>query len=168
MLFIFLTESIAQIDFIYINSFLKHFFKVTCNDKIVNIPLKGKSNYKDKGILNKIAQARNKFKAFGKSHVFLCVDVDKENTSSIFILNNEIENFCKGMNWSLVWFNEDVEDIFLGHRVEKSKKLKESIAFQKERKIFDVNKSLFLVNEPRKQKHSSNLFKVLAKFLKVK
>lgn len=164
MLVIFLTESEKDIDWTYINDFLKRFFDVTSDHKILNIPLKGKTRYNDKGTIKKINQACKKYEAYGHPNIILCVDVDKENIKDIQDLNEQIEVFCTNNNWNLVWFNEDIEELFLGRKIYDNKKFTKAKAFKKQQKIQEISKNKFQTKDPRKHKASSNLFTVLQSF----
>lgn len=162
MLVILLTESEAGTDDRYIKTFIHKFFFLSNKDKIVWIQLKGKDKYQTKHISEKISEKKKLFSSYGAPAIVLCLDVDNQSDPNVSNLNNSIEGFCKSKGWRLVWFNRDIEEVFLGRSVQSNKKVKESKAFERGQKVRSLDLNRFKQNDPRNRLKSSNLFLVLA------
>ncbi len=160
MQFIFLLESDSksQSDYFYISWVID---KLYCprqgEHKFSPVFMKGKGNFNK--FEQKVKQICSKYK--GKSEVFYCIDLDKEGTSS-FLMNKVIEKHVKAKGAHLIWFNEDIEQVFIGHSVTKSEKTNAAKHFL-QAKAVDIEK---LTKESRKQKSTSNILCVLDQFLK--
>lgn len=100
-----------------------------------------------------------------KTYVVYCLDVD--NSLKDEINNADVINYCKENNYELVWFNKDVEDVFLGKQISDSKKTKEAANFAKQNKIQQLNIKLLNCHNPLTKHHYSNLKIVFDKYLKI-
>lgn len=85
-----------------------------------------------------------------------CLDADIDKTGSAAI-NPDIVSYCKQNGYQLVWFNSDVEDVFLGHTVDDKTKVRESVNFVKQNKIEKVNQVFLSCSAPLTRRHFSNL-----------
>lgn len=158
LLFVVESNSVAMTDWIYIHSVLDFHY--------------GRNGYRAKPIYagsktrlieqRKIEIERAKVK--GQSSVIVVADVDNGDHD----LNALIEATCKKEGYDIVWMNADIEDVFLGEKVEKKSKRRKAIAFQriKDEKLKALAEGKLQERDPLKKAHSSNLLLVLDKHLK--
>lgn len=124
MIHIFLVETTSKnkSDEMYIRSLLSYKYIYT-GDKIKFIYLEGKGNYSTKQ--SEINRLKNNFNNNAK--VYMCIDLDNDiKMQNNSFLNDKIYNFCLKNNYEYIWFNEDIEQVFLGHSVASSDKKKRS------------------------------------------
>ena len=98
-----------------------------------------------------------------KSNVIYCFDCDNFDT------NAEDENFlknakqyCEENGYGFVWFCRDIEQVYIGKQVEKSKKQKEAATFKAKKLIMDVNADKLLQHHYRVS--TSNFMKIMDQF----
>lgn len=97
------------------------------------------------------------------STVILCADYDRESE-----LNERIGKYAKDNSFELVWMNLDIEDVFLGRQIEKAKKEKEAISFQKHKDTIMPSINNLSSTSPLNKRHSTNLLVVCDKHLERK
>lgn len=119
----------------YIKEAINYFYCIYGNDiKLTSISLEGKGNFQNK--LKTINNHIHKYE--GDSVVVFCLDLDSQLDSTNKELNKNINDFCRRNNIRLVWFNEEIEEVFLGYKVEKRKKTNQAIHFIRSNKIKKV------------------------------
>ena len=72
--------------------------------------------------------------------------------------------YCSTNNYSLIWFNYNIEYVLLGCDVEKNKKKNEAIKFLKNNKSNNIDEKKLLENNYNKKGYS-NFYAVLDKLL---
>lgn len=170
LIFVVETDKKCKSDWIYIMDTVKHFYTFdNYNTKFTPVYLSGKRNYKRKerevlGLVKKYESQSSK----NISKVLYCFDCDnydRDPEDDRFL--REIADYCKTKaGCDLVWFCKDIEDVYLGRRIENKYKKKESETFR--------NKNLIsFVNPLNLKKHSfensaSNIMNILDKYLKRK
>ncbi len=162
LLFCVESNKLKQIDWIYIESLIRHFY-IEDRD-VVRRPvfMNGRSNYAS-GKVQKEIQSNHK-KGYTNIHVLFCVDTDhyEMNTDQKTELER-IVAFCKSNRYELIWFCHDIEEVLIGRSVPDSEKL----AFAKR----FANLELYKKIDERKltkaayHKGYSNIKTVLDKFL---
>lgn len=159
----------ADTDFIYIKSFLDFEYPAAKRKfKLTKISLETKTKYNSKKIKASIKTNTNNYAHMHpneKTYVVYCLDVD--NSLKDEINNADVINYCEENNYELVWFNKDVEDVFLGKQISDSKKTKEAANFAKQNKIQQLNIKLLNCHNPLTKHHYSNLKIVFDKYLKI-
>lgn len=159
-------------DYLYIRALYKEIYMVDNGIRIRPIYMNGKGNYKN--IKSKIDNAIEKYADSGSkdknSVVIYCIDVDDRsgrNAVENNKLNNSIKEYCKTNGYELIWFNKDIEDVFIGKQIDT--KLKTKTASDFSRHGFDKSFSISnLCNENVSSIHTSNIMCVLDKLLKRK
>lgn len=141
------TNKVCQSDWMYINTLIKNVYDIK-GTKLSPVYMAGKGNY-----LNKEPQVNSLMEKYdGSSKVFICIDLDKVNSSPQDVeLNDRIEKFCNDRGYILIWFKKHIEDVFLGRDVENSKKRKEADSFLSKNSIKGIN-----LNSLEKQTRVSN------------
>ena len=154
------TNSNAKTDYVYINETINRFYLYNPKTRREIIYLNGKTNY-DKHE-NEIDYSKRHFR--GETTVIMFIDIDNYDSDPEDIKRwKNIESYCKQMNYELVFFTKDVEDVYLGHRIKNNDKVKESIRFRA-KKLIDSVDELKLRRE-QITPHSSNVLLVLDKYL---
>lgn len=139
------------IDYLYPNAFRKY--------KMTKFPLSTKAAYKSRKVKKEIdgfCSFYNGNNPGETTYVIYCLDADIDKTGSAAI-NPDIVSYCKQNGYQLVWFNSDVEDVFLGHTVDDKTKVRESVNFVKQNKIEKVNQVSLCCSTPLTRRHFSNL-----------
>ena len=126
----------------------------------------GKSNYKNNDVKRKVKQLCQDYR-IGSTVVIYFVDLDDINSNPEQVkLNDEIKAFVKENGYEEVWFCRDIEEVFLGRRVDKSEKTKLAIDFVKKDAVNGVQKDQLMHTKPCKG--VSNIITVLDKYLERK
>ena len=123
------------------------------------------SNYSDKGINNQITSLINSYRKTGESHVIYCFDTDDFSVSPDHQANDEKIKKELVRNCDIVWFNRDIEEVFIGSRLENAEKKSKSIDFLAKGLIKSVSYQLFTYEYDFVGKRRSNLVVVISKYL---
>ncbi len=164
------TSKEANSDYMYIYSFVNHFFELGSDIKITPVYMTGKGNFDSQTVLKKIkTEVRTYQKLFpeGLSKVIYCFDTDEiEKKPDDAIFDKKITEFCKKRDFDLVFFCKEVEQVFLGRRAEQKekKKLAESFYRKRQIKLIKIDKFKSAIKKPGR----SNLYSILSKYLKIK
>ena len=138
-------DSKSKSDYLYIKATIdKNFDLRAKNIKLSSIYLGGKGKWSKKG--KKINSLISQYGKNGESKVVFCLDYDNPiKTNNNEEINEKIDEYCKQEKYDLVWFNGNIEQVFLGRDVPRSKKTEEAERYSKNRKIndFDMNKISF-------------------------
>ncbi len=154
----------AQTDNMYIKQTISRFYKIDNSVKLSFVNMGGKSNYKNNDVKRKVKQLCQDYR-IGSTVVIFFVDLDDINSNPEQVkLNDEIKAFVKENGYEEVWFCRDIEEVFLGRRVDKSEKTKLAIDFVKKGSISDISKDRLMGT--KEAKGYSNLMIVLDKHLK--
>lgn len=154
----------SKSDYRYIDPFIKRYFKIGTN-KISYVYMGSKMNYSDKGIKNQITSLINSYSKTGKSHVIYCFDTDDFSVSPEHQVNDEKIKKDLVHNSDIVWFNRDIEEVFINSRLENSEKKSKSINFLANGLIKLVSYQLFTYEDDFVGKRRSNLGVVISKYL---
>ena len=109
----------SRSDYRYIDPFIKRYFKIGTN-KISYVYMGSKRNYSDKGIKNQINSLIKSYKKTGESYVIYCFDTDDFSVSPDHQANDEKIKKELVHNCDIVWFNRDIEEVFINSRLENS------------------------------------------------
>ena len=92
-----------------------------------------KTKYNDSGIIKKI---NKKISKFDKYEIIYCLDTDKIVARYEDIkLNEEINKYCLENNIKIVWFCENIEDVFLHQHISDSDKVRMAKKFSRENQL---------------------------------
>ena len=155
----------SRTDYVYIQCTLEHFYERTLKIKQTPIFMGSKSKYNNAKIQREVSSAIRSFP--GPTQVIYFIDTDKISAlPEDKKLLRDIKAYCKRMNYDLVLFNKDVEDVYWGEPIPDNKKVEKSIEFRIKNKIKDVDPlSLSATNITR---HKSNILLILDKYWKRK
>ena len=134
LIFIVEANKDCRSDFLYISETLRKYYN-TLGHKITPIYLDGKGNYNKNKIKQEININIHKYS--GITNVFMCYDIDNLNKPS-FNLNKLIENFCNDNGYHLIWFYEDIEEVYIGKHITNNDKKKKAEQFVSHNLIKDV------------------------------
>lgn len=155
----------AGTDYQYIVATIKRFYIDDKKIRYRGIFLGSKNKYNAKDKLKEIQDNIKNFK--GETTVIYFVDVDD------YDINREdkndydnIKKFCEKNGYELVFFDKDVEDVYIGHTVSDSEKVRAVANFNRKKLINNVDEKMLKVDFHRK--HGSNILKVLDKYWKRK
>ena len=154
----------SKSDYRYIDPFIKRYFKIGTN-KISYVYMGSKMNYSDKGINKQITSLINSYKRTGESHVIYCFDTDDFSVSPDHQENEKKNKKDLFHNSDIVWFNRDIEEVFINSRLENSEKKSKSIDFLAKGLIKFVSYQLFKYEDDFVGKQRSNLGVVISKYL---
>lgn len=160
LIFVVETDKKCKSDWIYIKSTLNHFYQYDHTQvKLTSIYLSGKDKYKSKEneINSKIKQFR------GNSKVLMCVDCDDYDTNPNdrqFLKN--VKDYCDAKEFDFVWFCKDIEQVYLGYKIDSNLKKKKAATFEAKQSINSIEPNKLSVNEFRDK--TSNLLCVLDRF----
>lgn len=157
------TNKSADTDSVYIYDTIKHWYKVDNKVKLSKINMNTKSKYNSKGVVREIAKMKKNY-VLGETKVIYFIDTDQYEKNPDHAREfDEISQYCEENDYELVWFCHDVEEVFLGHRVSDSQKVKEAETFRRKRKIDEVQITKLSCDD--KRACTSNIIKVLDKHL---
>ena len=154
----------AGTDNIYIKETLEHFYVIDNSVNLNFVNMGGKSKYDSSDVKKQINTYIRDYK-LGDSVVVLCVDTDQLETNYEQKMEFEqIERFAMSMDYELVWFCHDVEEVYIGNSIVKDAKKRTSIDFKKKGERVNVDKKKLDCRE--KRKGCSNVMQVFDKYLK--
>ena len=153
----------AQTDNMYIKQTILRFYRIGKNVKLSFINMCGKSNYKSNDVKRKIKQLSQDYR-IGSTVVVYCIDLDDINTNPEQVkINSEIDAYTKDKGYETIVFCRDIEEVFIGRRVDKREKTKLAIDFVKKGAVSDISEDK--LNYPKERNGYSNILLVLDKYL---
>ena len=168
LIFVVETNKHSKSDWIYIKETVEHFYSYDRTQvKLSAVYMDGKGNYnsnkKEREIKALISQYQSTSKT-NHTNVIYCFDCDEYDTNQEdLVFLDKAEQYCAYHDYDFVWFCKDVEQVYLGKKVDKGKKKKEAEAFRCRRIIESISENRLSVAKYRIG--SSNIMKVLDKYL---
>ena len=157
------TKKTADTDSVYIYETIKRWYKIDNTVKLNKVYMNTKSKYNSKSVMRDIAK-KTKDYILGETRVIYFIDTDQYEINVDHAREfDEISRFCQVNGYELVWFCHDVEEVFWGHKVSDSKKVKEAESFRRKRKIEELQ--IAKLSCDAKKTCSSNIIKVLDMYL---
>ena len=156
-------------DFMYIRQTLDRFYDYdNSHVQIRPVYMDGRGNYKTKKTLKKIKDLMKPFlsaSSNNQSYVIYCFDSDEYDSKiEDFRFLEQARLFCNSVeNYRFVWFCKDIEDVYLGKRIDNHQKAKEVVRFVRRKLINNIN--VQSLSSSRYYQHQSNLCLVLDEFL---
>ena len=149
----------------YVRPFIQRFFEYNTS-KFEQIYTGSKCELYSKGTKKKIDACLGKYLARNDEvSIVFFADVDTNSTEDKKRNQNLIKFSNKyGTRSSIVWFNLDIEDVFLGKRI-KDDKPKEAKNFLNSKKIEKIDVCKMKNDNAIKTIHSSNIYNVIASLL---
>lgn len=166
LVFVVETDEKSRSDYIYIKSILDYRYKIQLENRIKISPvfMRGKENYNQRRVANKIDSLCKQYRRNGETKVIFCFDTDQFDINPIdqkMLIEKEI--YCRKNNYEYVWFCHDIEEVFLGYSVADNEKTKYASKYATHN---DVNK--VVINNLKsdiKVRKKSNLVLVLDRIL---
>lgn len=151
----------ARTDYQYIEATLKRFYKEDKKIRYRPIYMGSKTRYKAKDVVKEI---QNNIKACPyDTKVIYFIDVDDYNISAATKkLYDDIKAYCDINGYAFVFFDKDVEDVYLGNSVRDKEKVDKVAEFKRKQRINQVDVSMLEVNDHRR--HGSNILRVLDQY----
>lgn len=152
-------------DYMYVRPFIQRFFDYSTS-KFEQILTGSKCELYSKSTKRKIDTILGKYLAKGDDvSIVFFADVDTDSSEDKQ-RNQSLIRFSKkyGSRSNIVWFNLDIEDVFLGTRVKKDKP-KEAKNFLNSKKIEKIDVNRMKCCEALKVVHSSNIYNVITNLL---
>jgi len=153
-------------DWIYIQDTIHHFYHLPGSTKLQPVYMNGKGHFKTPKAENEINRLIKHFNAAAgnKTMVIYCLDCDDyaNNIKDKTFLENA-EQYCQDHGYHLVWFCRDIEEVFLGHTVEKHNKKTEAARFRKNSLVNQLNPNS--ISSIQYTPHKTNLFQILDQYL---
>lgn len=155
----------ARTDYQYIESTIKRFYIDDRKIRYRAIYLGSKTKYNAK---DKVREINNNIKNFpGDTTIIYFIDVDdydiSQETKNLY---DEIKEYCAKNNYEFVFFDRDVEDVYIGTQVHDSEKVSKVAEFKRKQLINTVDEDKLKVQTHKK--HCSNILNVLDKYWKRK
>lgn len=169
LIFVMETNSKCKSDWIYIKDTIEQFYKYDrAQVKFSTVYMDGKGNYEKKekaisGLKKKYAgpAKKNQSKVI---YCFDCDDYDSKLEDRKFL--DRAKRYCREQSADFVWFCKDIEQVYLGKKVDRRQKKTESTVF-KTRKLINTVKEETLSTD-RYQFNTSNILLVLDQYLERK
>lgn len=150
----------ADTDTLYIQETLEHFYVRSSKITIRFVHMKSKTRYNSKTVREEI---KRRSMYFEDITVIYCVDTDDYDISSDSNeLLNKIREHCESNNYEFIFFCKDIEDVYWGQKVQKTKKISEASRFRSSKSIEKVNEKL--LQRGQYQAHCSNILNVLDRY----
>lgn len=163
MIFCLETNKRANTDYIYITETIDWLYQKSNQIKFSPIYMGTKTKYRSKDILKEIKQKTKEF-TIGKTQVIYCIDTDEyEKNPEHANAFRDISQFCEVNGYDLIWFCHDVEEVFLGQKVQDSKKVGEAGVFKRKKGIQEIGMDQLCSEVVRI--HTSNILCVLDQYL---
>ncbi len=162
LIFVVETNKKCNSDWIYIKDTIEHFYDYERTEvKLRPVYMDGKGKYKNKE--KQVKQFIKEYSAMSKtnhSKVLYCFDCDDYNNNpDDWNFLKEAKKYCKDRGYEFVWFCKDIEQVYIGKRVDDSQKKKEAATFKAKKMIQKVDKNRLSVNTYKVS--ASNIMKVL-------
>ncbi|MCI7097630.1 MAG: hypothetical protein MR966_01705 [Lachnospiraceae bacterium] len=165
LIFVVETNKKCNSDWIYIKDTLEHFYKYERTQvKFSVVYMNGKGNYKKKE--KEIKTLISKYSSTStnnRSKVIYCFDCDEYNSNpndSEFLKN--AQKYCNDREYDFVWFCKDIEQVYIGKRVDDSQKKKESATFKAKKLITNVDSKR--LSAKKYQINTSNIMRILDQY----
>lgn len=164
LIFVVETNKKCNSDWIYIKDTIEHFYIYERTQvKLSVVYLDGKGNYSSKKKQREIDTLISQYRAVSKTnqskvlYCFDCDEYDSKKEDRKFL--EDARNFCRENGHAFIWFCKDVEQVYLGKRVNDSQKKKEAANFKAKNRIAEIGANH--LGEESYRTGRSNIMKVL-------
>lgn len=114
-------------DWIYIKSTIDYFYQYDRTKlKLSPVYMDGKGKYKKKEKeINSLISQYSKALKENKSKVIYCFDCDEyDNKTEDLTFLKTVRKYCDDKGYDFIWFCKDVEQVYLGKKMDNSQKRK--------------------------------------------
>lgn len=162
LVFVVETNKKCNSDWIYIKDTIEYFYEYDRTQvKFSPVYMDGKGKYKSKE--KQVTQIVRQYSAMSKTnhskvlYCFDCDDYDSNPDDQKFL--KEAKQYCDSKGYDFVWFCKDVEQVYIGKRVDDSQKKKEAATFKARKLINKVDQKR--LSGDKYQISTSNIMKIL-------
>ena len=161
------TRSKKGSDWVYIAQTIDNYYQRDRAIKQSKVPMNGKMGMNSPKVKRKVDQLIREYKSNGESRIIYCVDTDDWKSDPEQQKDwQKIQAFCKNRGYDLVWFCRDIEEVFLGFRIDSSVKAEHAAQFRRGKGIQKIGSDR-LSREIVKERYS-NILLVLDQYLERK
>ena len=167
--FIFVVETNKQCnsDWIYIKDTREYFYVYErTRVKLSVVYMDGRGNYNSKKKEKEIKRLISQYSAASErnqSKVIYCFDCDEYNNNPDDLkFLEDAKKYCDDKGYDFVWFCKDIEQVYIGKKVDDSQKKKEAATFKAKKLIAKVDSDRLSVGKYRI--NSSNIMSVLDQY----
>lgn len=169
MQFIFVVETNKKCnsDWIYIKDTVDNFYVYErAQVKLSVVYMDGKGNYNSKKKEKEIRNLISQYSATSKTNqtkVICCFDCDEyDNNPDDLRFLKDARQYCDDKGYDFAWFCKDIEQVYIGKRVDDSQKKKEAATFKAKKLILNVEADRLSVDKYRPK--TSNIMNVLDQY----
>ena len=162
LVFVVETNKKCNSDWIYIKDTIEYFYEYDRTQvKFSPVYMDGKGKYRNKE--KQVKRFIDQYSAMSKAHytkVFYCFDCDDyDSKPDDMNFLKEARKYCEEKGYEFVWFCKDIEQVYIGKKVNDSQKKKEASVFKARKLINGVDKNRLYEDSYRV--NTSNILKVL-------
>lgn len=166
LIFVVETNARCKSDWIYIKDTIEHFYQYDRTQiKLSCVYLDGKGKYekKRKDVSSLISQYASTSRT-NRSKAIYCFDCDDYDSSPADLeFLRRAQQYCICHEADFVWFCRDIECVYLGKKVDKSRKKTESAGFKLKKLINKVDDKRLSASSY--QADTSNIMSILDRYL---
>ena len=158
------TNKKCNSDWIYIKDTIEHFYSYERTQvKFSVVYMDGKGNYNSKKKEKEIKSLASQYSSTSntnRSRVIYCFDCDDYDSKMDDLkFLEEAKKYCDEHEYDFVWFCKDVEQVYIGKKVDDSQKKKEAATFKAKKQINSIDSKKLLMKNYRN--NTSNIMNVL-------
>lgn len=158
------TNKKCNSDWIYIKDTIEYFYSYERTQvKFSVVYMDGKGNYNSKKKEKEIKSLTSQYSSTSntnRSRVIYCFDCDDYDSKMDDLkFLEEAKKYCDEHEYDFVWFCKDVEQVYIGKKVDDSQKKKEAATFKAKKQINSVDSKKLLMKNYRN--NTSNIMNVL-------
>jgi hypothetical protein len=167
LIFVVETNKACNSDWIYIKDTIEHFYAYDRTSvKLSPVYMDGRGNYSSRKKENEIRSLISQYRATSKdnqSKVIYCFDCDEysSNPADLKFLEDALQ-YCDSKGYAFVWFCKDIEQVYIGKKVDDSQKKKEAARFKAKKLIAHVEANRLSMNAYRI--NTSNIMRVFDQY----
>ena len=158
------TNKKCNSDWIYIKDTIEYFYSYERTQvKFSVVYMDGKGNYNSKKKEKEIKSLASQYSSTSntnRSRVIYCFDCDDYDSKMDDLkFLEEAKKYCDEHEYDFVWFCKDVEQVYIGKKVDDSQKKKEAATFKAKKQINSIGSKKLLMKNYRN--NTSNIMNVL-------
>ena len=158
------TNKKCNSDWIYIKDTIEYFYSYERTQvKFSVVYMDGKGNYNSKKKEKEIKSLTSQYSSTSntnRSRVIYCFDCDDYDSKMDDLkFLEEAKKYCDEHEYDFVWFCKDVEQVYIGKKVDDSQKKKEAATFKSKKQINSIDSKKLLMKNYRN--NTSNIMNVL-------
>lgn len=167
LIFVVETNKKCNSDWIYIKDTVEKFYTYERTQvKLSPVYMDGRGNYNSKKKEREINDLILQYKSSAKTnrsrviYCFDCDDYDSKPDDSRFL--EDARKYCNDNGYDFVWFCKDVEQVYIGRKVDDIRKKKEAAIFKAKKLIANVAANK--LSEKNYRINTSNILNILDQY----